>query len=71
MTQPSKRAPKKLYWLDVVTTGKLRYREKGGGKYTNLKAALAQRDYLSFRGVKSVLFESKPIEWVEVKEDND
>lgn len=71
MAEISGRAPKKLYWLDVVTTGKLKYREKGGGKYTEKYHAREQQRRLSYRGIESVLFETKPLEWVEVKDDDE
>lgn len=65
---PSKRAPKVLYWLDIKTIGKLRYRARGGGKFTQKDAMLAQRDYLAGQGIESVAYESNPITWKEITE---
>jgi hypothetical protein len=64
---PSARAPKRLYWLDIKTIGKLKYRQKGGGKFTKVLAAQAQQNWLAGQGIESVLYESKPIEWVELE----
>lgn len=59
----SSRAPKKLFWLDLNTTGKLKYRQKGGGKFTSLPAALARQDELIEQGVESTLYSSGPLTW--------
>ena len=66
MAEPSARAPKTLYWVDISTIGKLKYRESGGGKFTNKPAAEARRDYLLGRGIEATLYESEPIQWKEV-----
>lgn len=63
----SARAPKQLFWLDIVTVGELKYREKGGGKYTSLAAATAQQQRLAARGIKTKLYQSAPIKWKRVK----
>jgi hypothetical protein len=65
---PSGRVPRVLYFLDVTTRGKLKYRQKGGGKFTQRSAAETAQGYLKMQGIESVLYESKPIEWVEVPE---
>jgi hypothetical protein len=56
-TQPSKRAPQKIYWVDLVTIGKLRFRQSGGGKFTRLEAAEDRQGYLESQGIESVIFE--------------
>lgn len=63
----SARAPKQLFWLDIVTVGELKYREKGGGKYTNARAAITQQQRLAARGIKTKLYQSEPIKWKRVK----
>lgn len=60
----SGRAPRRLYWVDLVTVGKLKYREKGGGKYTQREAAEDQIRYLASQGIEAILYEGQ-IEWIE------
>lgn len=66
MTQkaPSSRAPKELFWLDLDKTGDLKYRQKGGGKFTDPEAALARQRYLAGQGIPSTLYTSGQIAWV-------
>lgn len=66
MSGPSARAPKTLYWLDVTTIGKLTYRQKGGGKFTDRPSAERRRRVLAQQGIDTVLYESEPIQWKEV-----
>jgi hypothetical protein len=63
----SGRKPKRLYWLEVTTIGKLKYRQRGGGKFSSRTAMLARQTYLRRDGIESVAYESKPIEWVELE----
>jgi hypothetical protein len=66
---PSGRAPRRLYWLEVITIGKLAYNKRGGGKYTSLAAAQKQQAYLAGQRIDSVLYETEPITWKEVPND--
>jgi hypothetical protein len=65
--------PKRLYYVKIVGTLSddalpLRYREKGGGKYTNKANAIAQRDNLRYYNkLDARLFETQPLEWTEVE----
>lgn len=59
----SSRAPKRLFWLDLDTTGKLKYRQKGGGKFTSLPAARDRQEELTAQGISSTLYTSGPIDW--------
>lgn len=65
-TQPSHRAPQRIYWVDLITIGMLSYREKGGGKYTHKAEAESQIRNLSRRGIKAELFEGE-ITWKKVE----
>lgn len=62
------RAPKKLYWVELDTIGKLKYRQKGGGKYTSLRAAEEQQFVLLHGGIKSTIYESQDLQWTPVAE---
>ncbi|MFI2563030.1 hypothetical protein [Paenarthrobacter sp. NPDC018779] len=57
MSAISHRAPKTIYWVDLVTVGKLKYRQKGGGKYTRREDAETQIRHLAAQGIDAVLFE--------------
>jgi len=63
------RAPKKLYWVEVITRGKLRYGKKGGGKYTSREAAEDQQATLDYVGIESELYETQDLVWTKVKSD--
>lgn len=65
-SQPSSRAPKELFWLDLDPDQDvvLKYRQKGGGKFTSRAAALARQHYLAGQGISSTLFTSGRIAWV-------
>lgn len=65
MTRP----PEILYWVEVLDIGKLKYREKGGGKFTQKAAADARRVSLAKKGVTTRLLESEPIRWKGVGTD--
>lgn len=65
MKKPSERAPKKLYWVDLETIGKLNFRQKGGGKFTMLEYAQARQEYLASQGIKSTVYEGEVV-WKEV-----
>lgn len=61
------RAPRKIYWVDVVPGGPgLRYNQRGGGKFTTLHGAQGRARDLAWRGVKTKIYESEEITWVEV-----
>jgi hypothetical protein len=63
------KAPKKLYWLELETIGKLKYREKGGGKFTSLAAAQARQDgLLKYNGIKSTIYETGELDWRPVED---
>lgn len=64
----SGRKPKVLYWLEVTTIGKLKYRQRGGGKFSSRSAMLARQGYLRRDGIESVAYESEPIIWKELGE---
>lgn len=59
------RAPTKLYWLELETVGKLRYRQSGGGKFSILKSARDRQRYLAGQGIRSTLYECVPV-WTPV-----
>lgn len=65
-TQPSHRAPMKIYWVDLITIGHLRYRQNGGGKFTRKAEALGRITELSRHGIKAELFEGD-ITWKKVE----
>lgn len=62
------RAPKRLYWVEVETIGKLKYRQKGGGKYSDRRAAEEQQFVLAHNGIKSTIYETQPLDWTPVAE---
>lgn len=63
------RAPRKLYWVELNTVGKLSFRQKGGGKFTDLAAARDRQERLLRDGIESTVYESRLV-WrpVEVAE---
>lgn len=65
---PSGRAPKELLWLDLDAIGGLKYRQKGGGKFTDKEAALARQRYLADQGIPSTLYTSGAITWTPVEQ---
>ncbi len=81
------RAPKRIYWLEVLTDENsvgLGYRQKGGGKFTDLKAAKARQEQLArpiknwnayangepefYDGLKSKIYVSQELEWTEYEQ---
>lgn len=57
------RAPKRLYWVELDTIGKLGFRQKGGGKFTNLSAAEDRKRQLLCDGIKSTIYETQELDW--------
>lgn len=80
------RAPKRIFWLEILTDENsvgLGYRQKGGGKFTDLKAAKDRQNQLLGNTVrenwaapdvpapiKSKIFQSQILEWSEVEDDD-
>lgn len=61
------RAPKKLYWVELDTVGKLGFRQKGGGKFTSLSAAEDRQAQLEYSGIDSTIYETQPLVWTPVE----
>lgn len=64
----SKKPPATLYWVEV-TNGKVGHNKRGGGKMSSLRAARDRIDWLRFNGADAKLYQSEPIEWKEVPEE--
>jgi hypothetical protein len=62
------RAPKKLYWVELETVGKLNFRQKGGGKFTDLAAAEDRQRQLRRQEIKSTIYETQELQWTPVAE---
>jgi hypothetical protein len=54
--------PKQLYYVKVLQPRPSRM-FRGGGKYTQLDAALERITWLKARGVESELYVTQPLEW--------
>lgn len=74
IVNPSKLGlPKRLYYVKIVGVLSddnlpLKYREKGGGKYTNKANAIHQREALrNYNKLDARLFETQELEWSEVE----
>lgn len=65
--QPPGRAPARIYWVELMTIGKLKHRQKGGGKYTSWLAAEHQQFALANQGIESELFYAD-LAWKKVSE---
>jgi hypothetical protein len=79
------RAPKRIYWLEILSDENsvgLGYRQKGGGKFTDLKAAKDRQAQLLRNTIrknwmepsepapiKSKIYQSQLLEWSEINED--
>lgn len=61
------RAPKQLFWVEILPGGKpLKFRQPGGGKFSSLKAAQARAESLAWGGVLTQIYETQEIKWVAV-----
>ena len=67
MIQP-KRAPKRLYWVELTTIGELKFRQKGGGKFTSLEAAENRQWHLQRQGIESEIYETV-CDWRKVEDE--
>lgn len=59
--------PKKLYFLQLLTKGKLGYGQRGGGKFTSKPAMIARKDSLAGRGIDTEMYEAD-ITWKRIEE---
>jgi hypothetical protein len=60
--------PKKLYFLQLLTKGKLGYGQRGGGKFTSKAAMVERKDRLSkYQGIDSEMYEAD-ITWKKIEE---
>ena len=57
------RAPKKLYWVELDAVGKLKFRQKGGGKFTSYPAAVDRQAALALGGIASTIYETQELQW--------
>lgn len=64
------RAPKRLYWLELEPNQpRLPYGAKGGGKFTDLRAAEMRKGWLAARhGIESTIFQTQELEWEAVND---
>lgn len=61
------RAPKKLFWVEILPGGKpLAYNKTGGGKFSSLRAAQNRATSLNRRGILTKIYTTEEIKWVEV-----
>lgn len=64
------RLPERLYWLKMHNPdgrSMLRYRSRGGGKFSSLQAAKDRQAGLKkLHGIESTIYVTQALEWVEV-----
>lgn len=59
------RAPKQMFWVELVTVGGLKFRQRGGGKFSSLAAAEDRQAQLAHCGIESEIYVSE-LEWKKV-----
>lgn len=58
------RAPKKLYWVEILPGGEpLPYRQRGGGVFSTLAHAQGRCKKLDHRGVLTQIYVAEQIPW--------
>lgn len=50
--------PTKLYFLQIITKGKLRYGQRGGGKFSQKEAMDERADNLARQGIQTEKYEA-------------
>lgn len=65
------RAPKVIYWVEITGGPGLRYAERGGGKFTSLKAAKDRVAQQEQRGKTADIYVSQELVWSKIERNYD